>query len=113
MDESGDNWATEFRRIVRSALVARDWHDADLARRLDWKSGRLSNYMTGSRRPDALAIMAIADVLGIDHDRLLQAAGYDLAAPGAAEVASSFAARLTALEERVERLEHAKGRSAR
>lgn len=75
-----------FRRLVRLGLVEADWVDADLARHLRWSTSRLSNYMTGKRRPNGVDLAAIAEALDLDVTEL--AASLDME-PGPAVAATS------------------------
>lgn len=67
----------EFRRLVRHGLADADLRDADLADALGWSTGRLSNYMTGTRRPGLEDVLLIAKFLAIDPGPLAAAQGYD------------------------------------
>lgn len=62
-----------FRRLIRLALVERDEDGADLARALGWSSSRLSQYLTGSRRPSAEDVTSIAAALELDPEELTAA----------------------------------------
>lgn len=67
----------EFRRLVRHGLAEADLRDVDLAEALGWSTGRLSNYMTGTRRPGLEDVLLLARFLAIDPGPLAASQGYD------------------------------------
>jgi transcriptional regulator with XRE-family HTH domain len=66
---------------LRKELVRRDWTAADLARRLDVGNGRVSEWMSGKRRPNPQTCIRLANALGVDPDTVLAIAGHRVAPP--------------------------------
>jgi transcriptional regulator with XRE-family HTH domain len=69
---------------LRRQLARRDWTAADLARRLDVPSARVSEWLNGKRRPNPQTCLRLADALGADPDTVLAIAGHRIA-PGPLE----------------------------
>lgn len=67
----------EFRRLVRHGLADADLREVDLADALGWSTGRLSNYMTGARRPGLEDVLLVARFLSVDPGSLAASQGYD------------------------------------
>lgn len=65
-----------FASWLKRQLLRREWTQADLARRLNVSTGTVANWATGSRLPSTASVDRIADVLGIDIDDVLVAAGH-------------------------------------
>ena len=61
---------------LRHQLARREWSGADLARRLDVSTGRVSEWTSGKRRPNPRTCIHLADVLGMDPDQVLAIAGH-------------------------------------
>ena len=57
-------------------LERRDWSAADLSRRTGIGSGRISEWMTGKRRPSPASCLRLADVFNVDPDDVLALAGH-------------------------------------
>jgi transcriptional regulator with XRE-family HTH domain len=57
-------------------LERREWSAADLARRTGIGSGRISEWMTGKRRPSPASCLRLADVFVVDPDDVLALAGH-------------------------------------
>lgn len=83
---------------IRQELAHRGWSGADLARRLDISSGRVSEWSSGRYTPSPASCLRLAEVFAADADRVLALAGHR-AAPPAPEDAKS---RLISLIQRVE-----------
>lgn len=67
--------ARAFGYWLENELDKRDWLPADLARALGVKSGVISNWVSGQRRPSYESCLQIAEALGIDPDEVLRRAG--------------------------------------
>ena len=61
---------------IRHQLTKRDWTAADLARRTGVGTGRISEWMSGHRRPNPASCGVLADAFGADLDDVLAIAGY-------------------------------------
>src|SRR3954447_22795450 len=61
---------------MRQELKRRDWTAADLARRSGIGTGRISEWMSGHRRPSPASCNVLADAFGVDPDVVLAVAGY-------------------------------------
>lgn len=61
---------------LRRQLTRREWSAADLARRLDVPSARVSEWISGKRRPNPQTCIRLADALGVDPDTVLAIAGH-------------------------------------
>jgi transcriptional regulator with XRE-family HTH domain len=61
---------------LRRQLARRDWTAADLARRLDVPSARVSEWITGKRRPNPQTCIRLADAFDVDLDTVLAIAGH-------------------------------------
>lgn len=76
------NWATYARVARESALISK----AELARRLKVDRGTIHRWETGSNRPESPdMVAAFAQVLGLDVDEALAAAGLRPGVPAPAE----------------------------
>jgi transcriptional regulator with XRE-family HTH domain len=64
---------------LRHQLARREWSGADLARRLNVSTGRVSEWTSGKRRPNPQTCIRLADVLGADPDTVLAIAGHRIA----------------------------------
>jgi transcriptional regulator with XRE-family HTH domain len=85
---------------IRRQLANRDWTAADLARRTNIGTGRISLWLNGKSRPNTESCLRLADVFGVDQDLVLTLAGHREPAP---EIpADSAKARIIALLQRVE-----------
>jgi transcriptional regulator with XRE-family HTH domain len=61
---------------IKQQLQRRDWTAADLARRTGVGTGRISEWMSGHRRPNPASCIVLADAFGADPDDVLVIAGY-------------------------------------
>ena len=68
--------AANFGEIVREARTQRGWDQAELARRLGFvRQQAVSRWENGTSRPRRAMIAQLADLLDLDVDMLLPAAG--------------------------------------
>ena len=75
---------------IRRQMVRRDWSAAELSRRMGASSGRVSEWMSGKRRPNPESCLRLADVFNVDPDVVLALAGHRVASePLAADDARS------------------------
>lgn len=70
MSESG------FGRWLQYQLDRRGWTQAEFARVGKFRTSTISNWVRGERIPDPASCDLIADVLGLDIDVVLAAAGH-------------------------------------
>ena len=61
---------------IKQQLQRRDWTAADLARRTGVGTGRISEWMSGLRRPSPNSCTILADAFGAEPDDVLVIAGY-------------------------------------
>ena len=61
---------------IRQQLAKRDWTAADLARRTGVGTGRISEWMSGHRRPNPASCIVLADAFDVDLDDVLAVAGH-------------------------------------
>jgi transcriptional regulator with XRE-family HTH domain len=64
---------------IRRQMVRREWSAADLSRRMGASSGRISEWMSGKRRPSPESCLRLADAFGVDPDVVLTLAGHRVA----------------------------------
>jgi transcriptional regulator with XRE-family HTH domain len=61
---------------IRRQLARREWTAADLSRRTGVGTGRISEWMSGQRRPNPTSCIALAEAFGVDADDVLAIAGH-------------------------------------
>ena len=66
----------DIRSWIQRELDRREWTAADLARHMGVGTGRLSEWMTGRRRPSPESCLRLADALNADPDDVLALAGH-------------------------------------
>jgi transcriptional regulator with XRE-family HTH domain len=66
----------EFSTWFKRHLRTNDWTQADFARKTGIATGTISNWARGYRVPDPPSCDLIADILGIDRDKVLALAGH-------------------------------------
>lgn len=74
-DGAMDRDGRGFGEWLRIQLDRRDWTQSDLARRLGMKSGVISSWINGVRRPSHDSCFAIARELGVDPELVVAKAG--------------------------------------
>ena len=61
---------------IRRQLERREWSPADLTRHLGVGTGRVSEWLSGKRRPSPASCLKLADVFDADPDVVLALAGH-------------------------------------
>ena len=61
---------------IRRQLARNEWNAADLSRRLGMSPGRISEWLTGKRRPSTASCRRLADAFNVDPDYVLALAGH-------------------------------------
>lgn len=61
----------EFGRRLYNLMLARGWHQSELARQSGLPRDRISNYVRGTAMPTPLNVQALARALNVDPDAIL------------------------------------------
>jgi transcriptional regulator with XRE-family HTH domain len=64
---------------IRRQMTRREWSAAELSRRMDVSSGRISEWISGKRIPSSASCLRLADVFDVDPDVVLTLAGHRVA----------------------------------
>ena len=64
---------------IQRQMRRRGWSAAELSRRMDVSSGRISEWTNGKRQPSSASCIRLADVFDVDPDVVLTLAGHRVA----------------------------------